>query len=150
LRDPGTDLKVEAAIKMAREHFMWLKRHGWFLKKSGLDPDAELRHAAHALICGLPDEIMPAHLRSYVARVLSKAPEGLKRTYSAGRDQYLLEALYDTIRLDFPATRNDATRDKGTQESACSIVQKALARVGVHMEERTVEDIWSNRPEKSG
>jgi hypothetical protein len=39
------------------------------------------------------------------------------------------------------ATRSHAKR-RLTGHSACSIVQAALARLGVHVSERTVEDIW--------
>jgi hypothetical protein len=41
----------------------------------------------------------------------------------------------------FPPTRSHARRRKKSP-SACSIVKTALAQLGEHMAERTVEDIW--------
>src|SRR5262249_59547477 len=101
-------------------------------------PDRQLRYEARDLIKRLPDEVIREHVRDYVCGVLSETPKGLKRTYAAGRDGYIAEAVYDATRRGFPPTRNAATRGK---ESACSLVAKALARVGVNLSERTVEDI---------
>ena len=42
----------------------------------------------------------------------------------------------------FHPTRN---REQTTHESACSIVTEALERVGVHLEETSVEKIWEGR-----
>jgi hypothetical protein len=39
-------------------------------------------------------------------------------------------------------TRSRATRDKDGPESACSIVTKALSRLGIYMSEDAVEKIW--------
>lgn len=140
MRDPGIDAKVEAAIESECNEFRWLKEHGWFPKKSA-KPDP-LRFEACDLIKRLPDEVMPAHLRDYVCGVLSQTPRDLKRTYAAGRDLYIADAVYHVMKRGFHPTRSSASRDKGLAESACSIVQKALARAGVTISERMVEDIW--------
>jgi hypothetical protein len=161
MRDPTAvnDPRVEEAVEAACAAFRSLKELGWFPKKLPDEPDALLRYRAHDVIKGLPDEVMPAHLRDYVCGLLSKTPEGLRRTYAASRDQYIAEIVDDMVRRGFPATRNDATRAKESRgasanQSASSIVAKALARIDVNVSERSVEDIWARSyaesPEKSG
>jgi hypothetical protein len=138
VRDPtATNLEVEAAIEEACKDLGYAKRHGWLTKK--LPFDNQLRHEALNLIERLPDEDMPPHLRDYICGVLSKE-KGLRRTYAAGRDQAIIEVLYSIAKWrGFSPTRN---RSRKTV-SACFIVAAALARIGVHMNERSIEDIWS-------
>jgi hypothetical protein len=151
VRDPAaTKAEIEAAIEGACEEFSWLKGRGWFPKK--LPFDNQLRYEALDLIKRLPDEVMPPHLRDYICGVLSKE-KGLRRTYAAGRDGHIAYAVWDATCRGFPPTRNEATRRKEAlgepaAQSACSIVTKALARVGVHMGERSIEDIWAAKSEK--
>ena len=146
MRDPAaTKAEIEAAIEGACEEFRRLKRLGWFPKKKPFDNP--LRYEALELIKRLPDEVMPPPLRDYICEVLSKT-RGLRRTYAADRDGHIAEAVYVAARRGFRPTRNEATRDKEKPgepagQSACSIVTKALARVGVPMSERNVEDIWA-------
>jgi hypothetical protein len=151
----ATNPEIEAAIEAACEEFRWLQRLGWFPKKSPDEPDELLllRWEAQAIIRSLSDEIMPAHLRDYVYGLLCETPKGGKRRYAAGRDQYIAEVLNDIVRRGFLPTRNEAMRDqekrgKPANQSACSVVQKALARIGVHMHERSIEDIWFVQSER--
>jgi hypothetical protein len=145
--------EIEAAIEEACQEFRWLKGLGWFPKKSPVEPDGALNIDAHLLIKKLPDKVMPEHLRDYVCGVLSRTRKELRHTYAAGRDLYIVDVIYRVTMRGFPPTRNDATRDKEERgepagQSACSIVTKALARVGVSMNERHLEDIWSAQSEK--
>jgi hypothetical protein len=145
VRDPAaTKAEIEAAIEAACEEFGWLKGRGWF--------DNQLRYEALDLIKRLPDEVMPPHLRDYICGVLSKE-KGLRRTYAAGRDGHIAYAVWDATMRGFAPTRNEVTRRKEAlrepaAQSACSIVTKALARVGVHMSERSIEDIWAAKSEQ--
>jgi hypothetical protein len=151
VRDPAaTKAGIEAAIEGACEEFRWLKGRAWFPKK--LPFDNQLRYEALDLIKRLPDEVMPPHLRDYICGVLSKE-KGLRRTYAAGRDGHIAYAVWDATCRGFSPTRNEATRRKEAlgepaAQSACSIVTKALARVGVHMSERSIEDIWAAKSEQ--
>ena len=146
MRDPAaTKAEIEAAIEGACKEFGWLKGRGWFPKK--LPFDNQLRYEALDLIKRLPDEVMPPHLRDYICGALSKT-RGVRRTYAAGRDGLIAYAVWDATMCGFRPTRNEATRRKEAlgepaSQSACSIVTKALARVGVHMSERSIEDIWA-------
>src|SRR5262245_49707545 len=109
MRDPK--IEIDAAIKEVCDELRWLKGLGWFPKKSAVEPDRQLRFEAQDLIKRLPGEVMPAHLRDYVCGVLSKTPKGLKRTYAAGRDQYIADAVYLATKRGFSPTRNEAMRD---------------------------------------
>ena len=135
MRDPAaTKAEIEAAIEGACKEFGWLKGRGWFPKK--LPFDNQLRYEALDLITRLPDEVMPPHLRDYICGALSKT-RGVRRTYAAGRDGLIAYAVWDATMCGFRPTRNEATRRKEAlgepaSQSACSIVTKALARVGVH------------------
>jgi len=164
MRDPAaTKAEIEAAIEAACEEFRWLKEHWSFPKKYPDEPDALLRDEARNVIKRLPDEVIarfmsplmrnqmkmkPAHLRDYVCGLLSKTPNGLRRTYAAGRDKQIAEVVDGIVERGFPPTRNEATREKekggeAANQSACSIVAKALERIGVDIAERTVEDIYA-------
>jgi len=151
VRDPAaTKAEIEAAIEGACKEFGWLKGRGWFPKK--LPFDNQLRYEALDLITRLPDEVMPPHLRDYICGALSKT-RGVRRTYAAGRDGLIAYAVWDATMCGFRPTRNEATRRKEAlgepaSQSACSIVTKALARVGVHMSERSIEDIWAAKSEQ--
>jgi hypothetical protein len=152
VRDPSVNVEVEAAIAAAAEEFRWLKRLGWFpKKKSPVEPDPLLRLEALDRVEELADEVMPAHLRAHISGLLAQTPGGSKLTYAAGRDPYIADAVYWVTRCGFPATRNDATRERGepASESACSIVQKALVLVGVNMRERSIEAIWIREARRS-
>jgi len=50
-------------------------------------------------------------------------------------------AVAALVEFGLTATRSHAKR-RSSSPSACSIVKAALARLGEHVPERTVEDIW--------
>jgi hypothetical protein len=130
--------EVEATIEAVRGYLSLHKRLGW-LRKS--DPE---KVALLYLALLSPGEPMPEGLSEYLSfRSLSEQPAG-KATYT-NRNLVITRAVeHVRHRLDLPATRNDATRVKQPDnESACSIVTAILSRLGVHLSERTVEDIWT-------
>jgi hypothetical protein len=131
-------------------------KHGTFPHKTPAEPDTDYlrRHRAHRIIERLPDEILPAPERDYVCNALSKPPEGLKLTM-ADRDYCIFEVLAAIIDLGFRPTRNETARAKESagepaEQSACSIVTKALVQLRVPITERNVEAIWRRRPRKMG
>jgi hypothetical protein len=90
--------------------------------------------------CGLP-----LRLRQYIAASLhSQAKEPPQRRRGRDpyanntRDFYIALTVSQIVGLGFRPTRNRATES----ESACSITAKALAKCGLHMDERNVERIW--------
>ena len=101
---------------------------------------------------GIPDR----RLRSYIGgRLLSglslrsrSGREGRKKPIIGYRDITIAGRLISPLLDRFIATRSGGTREKGTAELACSIVSKALARMGhsgydgINISEKTVEDVW--------
>jgi hypothetical protein len=95
---------------------------------------------------GIPDR----KLRAYVCDrlhtglpILSKRGRGRTSKDHWGRDVAIIHLLIVPLLDRFNATRN---RENKRTESACSITQKALARVGIHMTEERVVEIWRKRP----
>ena len=86
---------------------------------------------------------LPQGLRAYIVEVLRKPDDTPKKR---GQDPFanyprnfdIACTIANVVSMGFKATRNQATE----AESACSIVQQALERVGVHMSEANVEKIW--------
>jgi hypothetical protein len=92
-------------------------------------PDLRLRNYAGArLASGLP--------------ALTKLKRGQRKADNTYRDITIAGRLVLPLLGRFSPTRNEATRQKGSAESACSIVKQALKRVGIHMSEKTIEEIW--------
>jgi hypothetical protein len=148
VRAPG-NAEVEAAI----EAVLQLLGPDWSPKKSRHTPTQRVIWV-EAFICIVraPDEVMPTHVRNYLLKLLHQEPHRPgRRTYQGGRDVCIAEAVSDVVERGFPPTRNNASRDnalreKDVAESACSIVQKALARLKVDIDETVIEAIWANRP----
>jgi hypothetical protein len=145
----ATKAEIEAAIEAARREFVLAMKYAGFPNKSADEPpsDFSLRYYTHHIIEKLPEEVLSSESRDYLCKILSEPPKGLKHTYTE-RDGRIAEVLGMIEGLGFPPTRNDTTRAREkagepANQSACSIVMKALARLGVHMSERTVEDIWA-------
>jgi hypothetical protein len=68
-----------------------------------------------------------------------------RRSQTAGRDLVIAGAVSLVVHgARFSPTRNHAA-PQPAGPSACSIVRAALAQVGLHLSERTIEEIWSNR-----
>jgi len=86
---------------------------------------------------------MSKHVCDHICRVLSERNNKLPRTTKSDRNAWIAAAV-ETVheRGGFKCTRS---HDIVKSDSACSIVTAALARLGVHIPERTVEDIWGSR-----
>jgi len=61
------------------------------------------------------------------------------------RNEGIVAAIEWVVGKGIPPTRERATADKGGLLSACAIVAEALRRLGLHMTERNIEDIWAHR-----
>jgi hypothetical protein len=144
MSDPTID-RVEAAVEEARK-LLEIYQLGGALGKNR-DPDRGLRRAAHSYVARLTDEAMPERLRKYVCRMLEEAKPLDRSTYFQ-RDLWITFNVNQIVRLfGFAPTRNAESRRKGREESACSIVATALRKLGVHLSERTIEDMWAmHRP----
>jgi hypothetical protein len=101
--------------------------------------------AAVMLTGGISDP----ELRTYVEGRLTvgipsigKRGPGRSKKDNAYRDMVIVGRLIPPLLDRFDPTRNAATKG----ESACSIVSKALARVGMHMSEGAVERVWEKLP----
>jgi hypothetical protein len=70
-----------------------------------------------------------------------------RRRRSEGRDLQIAIAISMVVGGGFSPTRSHTKRRLSTP-SACSTVQTALAQLGEHMSERTIEDIWHRHKEK--
>jgi hypothetical protein len=93
---------------------------------------------------------MPFNLRSYVVGILLRrfmtppapqrggSPHGQHR-----RNLYIVGMVSRLVDMGIKPTRNRAARDGA--ESGCSAVAKALARVGIHIDETGVEKVWAKR-----
>jgi hypothetical protein len=93
--------------------------------------------------------ISDPELRTYVEERLTagmpaigKRGRGRSKADNAPRDLVIVGRLILPLLDRFDATRNPATKG----ESACSIVQKALANIGIHMGEDAVERVWEKLP----
>ena len=89
---------------------------------------------------------MPNHLRRYVAgalelrsRVAPPRQRGPDPYAKHARDGDIAEVVGKIVELGFRPTRNRATET----ESACSIVAKALAMMGLHLSVPAIEKIWN-------
>jgi hypothetical protein len=105
------------------------------------------RHLLLALTKVLIEEgaIFPPSLRKWaVANIGAPPPTPRARSY---RDHVVCATVREVAK-QWPSirpTRNRARHRTGTPHSACSIVQKALASLGSHLDETAVETIWRHR-----
>jgi hypothetical protein len=78
-----------------------------------------------------------------LARLRAKRPPQKRgrRRQTENRDLTIATAIAAVARDGFSPTRSHATHHPAAH-SACSIIQAALAEIGVSMSERTVEGIW--------
>jgi hypothetical protein len=153
MRDPTVNADVEAAIEAACSVF---DRHPEYLQP--LPSVERLNHLHQLAAAGLyvmQDKTIPEDIRMIICDlVLGKVAESGGRAgprrqgrYVKGafwrRDLRIAQAVALIVERGFLPTRNDASRTNRSQ-SACSIVSTALKRRGVHMSDRTLEDIWNN------
>jgi hypothetical protein len=143
VRDP-VDLKVEAAVEEVTAVLGLAMRLGAFDKKRVwehddqriISPD-ERNSEAYFAIALLPG--IPEHVRAYLEQLLSNRAKADWDNHGSDRDYFIASAVAELVKRGFRPHR------RSRRESACSIVQKALARLGVHMEERNIEHIWRTR-----
>jgi hypothetical protein len=104
-----------------------------------LDSEAAFR----AALAGAPQPVqIPWGESEWVP---NKRGRGNPASDYAKRDRALKVAAAALVRLGYRKTRNEATRHR---ESIASIIVRALARRGIAMNERTIEDILQNRQRK--
>lgn len=162
MRDPTAtvDPKVEAAIEDAVRFLSLPARLGVLDRRSpweDLSPEerAELAEQANDLndplrfqtritVTLLPDHVMPEHMRDYICRVLFE--KGKVDRGNIDRDMWIVAAVDALVARGFHPEQSHHAKPSGQRgASACSIVQTALARLGVHRSGRTIEDIWGSR-----
>jgi hypothetical protein len=83
------------------------------------------------------------HLLARQSSIYKRRKKGPPRSAYLDRNQVIAETVSYLTRRGFAATRNRGTRGK---ECACSIVVKALGRLGLAMTEAAVERIWQKAP----
>jgi hypothetical protein len=84
--------------------------------------------------CGPTDEI-----KLWLQRLLFVDRPPPDETANQGRDEWITTAVSKVVGLGFNPTRSRANKKV---ESACSIVTKALTRVGIHKTESAINEIW--------
>jgi len=134
MRDP-TDLKVEAAIEEVTAVLGLAARLGAFDHGSPDDVNVEAR--IKVTIASLRGSL-PKHVCTYLDQLLLER-EQADRDHGSDRNRWIVAAIAELQKRGFRPHR------RGRRESACSIVQKALARLGVHLSEHTLEDLWDRR-----
>src|SRR5262245_18620718 len=148
-----TKAEDEAAVEEARAALKLFKAE-LRKKRPARDPECFNRFSARLRVQRLPDAVIPKRERDLICRLLSTPPPSGKRTYAGGRDALIRQVLRLVGKRGFPPTRGNAMREKEARgepanQSCCSIVQKALARLGVHMDERRVEDALRLFPKRN-
>lgn len=88
---------------------------------------------------------LPKEMYACVAKLLVKRKGRGRRAWMA-RNKIIVGAIdYVAKRFALDELRNEASQYKDLNESACSIVHKALVRLGVELKEPTVNGIWKDR-----
>lgn len=103
--------------------------------------------SAASVMLDATGSILDPQLRSYLCGrlnrgvpTISKRGRGRSKGNNSYRDAVIAGWLIPPLLDRFNATRNAETRHT---ESACSIATKALSRVGMHMSEKRLENIWA-------
>jgi hypothetical protein len=143
VRNPAVNDKVEHAIEAACLHLaLRVDSENPLSDQSGIRPF--LLHEGK-----LPQRMYP-YVREQLTKPKGQSAQTRNRRAKPIRDNAILSAVASVNALGFSVTRSHTARPRHIRsESACSIVHKALTRLGVKgMTERTIEDIWSrqNRP----
>lgn len=104
--------------------------------------DAVFRDVAARLIRS--GRAIPKPMRDRIASIIrgEKLPPKATRPralHTNSRDREIARVVASMMSRGFAATRNPATK----RASACSIVGEALARHGLSLSEKTIEEIWN-------
>jgi hypothetical protein len=116
----------------------------------------ELRHAIAFIECVLSDEAADGIPGIKIARkaavpILKRArpPAGSKSgpPSLSWRDRLIIEAIKEVcVRHELNPTRNPGSMDEDHDPSGCSIVAKALCKLGIKLgEKRITKEIWPKR-----
>jgi hypothetical protein len=135
MRDP-TDLKVEDAIEDVVAVLGLALRLGAF--DHGSPDDVNVQARIEVAIASLRGSLSK-HVCTYIEQVLLERAQAERDAGPSDRDAWIVAAIAELERRGFRPHR------RGRHESGCSIVTLALARLGIHKSERTIEDIWRNR-----
>jgi hypothetical protein len=149
MRDPAVNAEVEEATAALVRYWRPFVRAGYFAP-CRLDPEeVAFRHNTRLHVERLPDHILPPEMRELVLQRLSgaKLPPRKDGRYSGDefriRNRMIVVAIERICKRGFDPARN--RERKSGRYSACQIVHSALARLGIQIAERTVEDIWNKR-----
>lgn len=142
MRDPTVDVRVEEAVRRARTVLGLYMRLGAFRRCREEDPaERNLRSASRiSITMAAWRRAIPRLEAEFVCRMLNQ-PQPIGRPTYANRNLFIVRMVEDIKQRGFAPTRNDTMRD--IRESACSIVAKALAQLGLNLSERSIEDIWT-------
>jgi len=123
------------------------------LVRKAIDGDAD----ADAALCEIAFKYvgfeckMPQHLWVYIMLLLRRrfvAParrsRGGDKYANLARNRFIVIALTHLKHRGFKPTRNRESKND-RQESGCSIVAQALNRIGIHITEVGVEEVWRKR-----
>jgi hypothetical protein len=115
-------------------------------REGDADADSALCFIASKLL--LARRQLPPHLSAYICAVLfmrsdkrARRRRGGNPYANAARDTFIVGAVARLVREGFNPTRNRALLNEA-EESACSIVVKALERIGMHLTEAGIEKAW--------
>jgi hypothetical protein len=95
--------------------------------------------------------VMPERLRHYIVdklrtEVASRPKRRGPKPYTQEARNHLVALAVSTVARDLgiSPTRNRASKDASKNESACSLVKKALEKRGLYLSESAVEGIWQD------
>jgi hypothetical protein len=131
MRDPTANAKVEAAITEACTMLRCYVPLG--SPPPNETADAKRHREAFGYVTASPD--MPKHTRAHLLKLLAKDKRNGSKRATANRNLWIALVVERVCELGF-----DATSDNG--ESACNVVASALARLGINLADRTIEDVW--------
>jgi hypothetical protein len=156
VRDPaGINSRTEAAIELAVEILHSPAKWGMLDGRhhsEGLPPDEK------EVLDSMPDDpddfeaymdvflntTLPEHVRDHVCRVLLERKPNFSKI-KTDRNVWIAAAVEMVRERGFAYTRSHDVVKSNEPYSACGIVTAALARLGIHIPERTIEDIWGAR-----
>ena len=156
----------EEAVRTALHLLFPLKFASWDEYDSDADnPALELQHAIVLVECALSEDQPPNDIfqfcylprpspfielaRKAAIPILKRArpPAGSKSGAHSWRDQLIIETIRAVgAQHNLKATRNPASRDEEHDPSCCSVVAKALGKLGSPLSEKRITDeIWLKR-----